>query len=193
MLYYYPNRPILIPPDPENPLKPRPSYLRGLESSGKYIAELKWNGDNASIYTDDLPHIWNRSKKRLSYKPPQTMMDELKQFPKGSLINAELMHNKTVTIKNTLIIHCVMMWKGRMIKTWEDSRKIVDKIKEGNHIRKSEVYTKKFWELYQKADGKIIEGLVLKNPKGKFKFSTTPLSDVPWMKKVRKPCKKYQF
>ena len=46
LLYWYPNRPLLIPPDPLDPLNPKPDYLNSLEASGKYVAEQKWNGDN---------------------------------------------------------------------------------------------------------------------------------------------------
>jgi hypothetical protein len=50
-----------------------------------------------------------------------------------------------------------------------------------------------FWNLFKRADGKIIEGIVLKNPAGKLVHSTTPIDDVPWMKKIRVPSKKYSF
>ena len=50
-LYYYPNRPTLIPPDPLNPMNPASDYLNSLELSGKYVSEVKANGDNTLIYT----------------------------------------------------------------------------------------------------------------------------------------------
>ena len=194
MLFYYPNRPTLIPPDPTNVLDPKPDYIRGLETSGLYVGELKWNGDNILIYTDTM-EIWNRHRERHHYQPTPEVLNELHKFPRGAVINAELMHNRTTDIKNTIIVHCVMVWKGRPLigKTWGDARKIIEGLPYGLHVRLSEVFKDKFWERWQAADGKTIEGIILKNPKGKLVFSTTPIDDVPWMKKIRKPSKKSPF
>ena len=104
-MYYYPNRPTLIPPDPKDPLNPKPDYINGLEASGKYVAEQKWNGDNYLIYTGDCPEFWNRHKTRLTYQPSPEVKDELKRWPQGCIINAELIHNKSKTIKHLFIVH----------------------------------------------------------------------------------------
>ena len=204
MLYYYPNRPILVPPDPDTPMSPKPDYLNGLEVTGKYIAEQKWNGDNTLIYTDDMS-FWNRHKERLHYKPSPEVLKELQIFPKGSIINAETVHTKTKTVKDTLIVHCVMAWDGELLlgKTWGDARKILESLNlpltvwnQTNYSARvllSRTWTEGFWDLYQKADGAIIEGIILKDPKGKLVHSATPIKDGPWMLKIRKPCKKYNF
>jgi len=198
MLYYYPNRPVLVPPDPKDPLDPKPDYLNSLEASGKYIAEQKWNGDNTLIFTDTMT-FWNRQKEKLRYAPSVGVREELERWPKESLINAELVHNKTKTIKDLIIVHCIMVWKDELLlgKTWGDSRKILDDCVEaglsGPHVRVSPVWGSGFWGLYREADGEIIEGIILKNPTGKIVFSTTPINDVPWMMKIRKPSKKYAF
>lgn len=111
------------------------------------------------------------------------------------MINAELVHYKTKTVKDTIIVHCVMTWKGRPLigKTWGDSRKILEGMPSGNHVKVSEIFHKDFWNLFQQSDGEIIEGIILKNPKGKLVFSMTPIKDISWMLKIRKPSKKYQF
>jgi hypothetical protein len=204
-LYYYPNRPTLIPADSEQPMNPRPTYLNQLEASGKYIAEQKWNGDNCLIYTGSKPEFWNRTHTQLKYRPTEDVLKELRVFPKDCVINAELIHNKTKTIKDLLICHCVMIWKGNPLigKTWGDSRKILEDLplpltiakqfNYANHVLLSRIWTEGFWDLFQLADGENIEGIILKNPKGKLVFSLSPLTDVPWMLKVRKPCKKYNF
>ena len=192
MVYYYPNRPILIPPDPKNPLEPKPDYLTGLED--RYVAEQKWNGDNTLIFTDTL-ELWNRSRARLKYAPAGKVREELEQLPKGCLINAELVHNHTKTVKNTIIIHCIMIYKGEPLfgKTWADSRAILEEFKYGEHVRLSPLWTSGFFDLWNKADGEVIEGIVLKDPSGLLKFSMVPIADISWMLKVRKPCKKYSF
>ena len=194
-LYYYPNRPTLIPPDPDNPLNPKPDLLNSLEKSGKYLAELKENGDNLLIYTEGMK-FWNRHKELHRYTPTPEVTEELNRLPAKSIINAELVHFKTKTIKHRILVHCIMAYKGNLLtgKTWNDSRHILEDLDcYGSHLVLSPVWTSGFWDLFQTADVSTVEGLVLKDPSGKLQFSTTPLKDVNWMLKVRKPCKKYQF
>lgn len=203
MIYFYPNRPILVPPDPKNPLEPKPNYINQLEKTGKYIAEQKWNGDNALIYTGESPAnpvIYNRHKEKLKrYTPDDETKEELSLWPKNSILNAEIVHNRTKNIKNLIIVHCIMAWKGTYLtgKTWGQSRKILEEMIKnglsGIHVQISKTWKKGFWNLFQQTDGNIIEGIILKNPSGKLVFSTTPIKDVPWMLKIRKPCAKYNF
>lgn len=193
-LYFYPNRPILVPPDPKNPLDPKPDYINSLEKSGKFIAEQKWNGDNALLYTSEM-QFFNRKKEPHRYVPSDEVREELEIFPKKSILNLELVHYKTKTIKHLLVVHCVMAWKGKLLtgRTWGDSRKILEDQEFGTHVILSPVWKKGFWKFFQETDGEIIEGIVLKNPLGKLIFSTTPIKDVSWMLKIRKPSKKYNF
>lgn len=186
MLFYYPNRPILIPPDE--------AHIRSLEATGDYIAEKKWNGDNITLNTDTMG-IRNRYNQPHRFVPDEIMREELSQWPKHACINAELMNYKTKDTKNLIIAHCVMAWRGKPLigKTWGDSRKILEDMPSGISVQVNQVYESGFWDLFQTADGKTIEGIILKKPAGKLIFSTTPIADVPWMLKVRKPCKKYQF
>ena len=185
-LFYYPNRPTLIPPSKD--------YVTGLENSGKYIAEKKWNGDNVYIYTDTM-EFWNRHKERHRFVPDEALRNDLSKWPKRAVINAELMNYRTTEIKNILIVHCIMVWKGKPLigKTWGDSRKILEDCPKGDYARISEIYTSGFWKLFEEADGKTIEGIILKQPAGKLVYSTTPIDSVSWMLKIRKPCKKYSF
>lgn len=195
LLYWYPNRPILIPPDPENPLQPKPDYINGLEQSGKYVGELKWNGDNVLIYTSG-PEFWNRHKARHRYAPPPEVLQELAEaFPSDSIINAELVHYKTKDIKDLLVVHSVLAWKGKPLsgKSWGYARELLEGCSYGKHVVLSETFTKGFWERFQQADGKVIEGIVLKDPAGLIRLSTSKLADVSWMCKIRKPCAKYNF
>lgn len=193
-LYFYPNRPMLVPPDPKNPLQPQPDYINSMEQSGKYVAEQKWNGDNVLLYTSEM-EFWNRRKEKHRYVPSEEVREELEKFPKKSILNLELLHYKTKDIKHKLLVHCVMAWKGKLLtgRSWGDSRDILENQEFGDHVVLSPVWKKGFWKLFQEADGKTIEGIILKNPKGKLVFSTTPIKDVSWMRKIRKPSKKYNF
>lgn len=126
-------------------------------------------------------------------------MEFWKEWAGDAILNVETVDKKTKTIKNLLIVHCIMAFRGEylMSKTWGDSRKILDDAisagLSGPQVQVSKVWKSGFWELFQQADGSIIEGIILKNPTGKIIFSTHPVNDVYWMLKVRKPCKKYLF
>jgi hypothetical protein len=185
-IFYYPNRPTLIPPNE--------AYINNLEQSGKYIAEKKWNGDNVQTYTDTM-EFWNRKKERHRFIPDEAMKEELSKWPKHAVLNAELMNYRTKEIKNLLIVHCIMVWKGKPLigKTWGDSRKILEDQPSGTCVQVSKIYQSGFWKLFEAADGTTIEGIILKQPAGKLVYSTTPIDDVSWQLKIRKPCKKYPY
>lgn len=199
MIYYYPNRPMLVPPDPDNPLHPKPDFINSLEAGGKHVAEQKWNGDNTLIYTDDLA-FWNRHHDLHRYTPLPETVKALKKFPKGGIINLELVHYRTKTIKDFLLLHSILAWEGTPLagKTWGDARLILEDLfktldLEGSGLHLSPVWKSGFWELFKKADGEIIEGIVLKEPKGKLVISASKIPDVTYMLKIRKPNKKYKY
>lgn len=205
-MFFFPNRPTLIPPDPVSPTNPSPDYITRLEQTGKYIGEYKWNGDNTEIKTDDMS-FWNRDGTRLSYQPTPEIIEELSRFPEGCTLNAETMHRHTKNVKNLIILHSILVWKGKPLigKSWGDARKILEDqglpqtkgtlLSYPNHVVTAQIHKKGFWDMFQNArqTDENIEGIVLKDPKGLLVFSTTPLNDVPWMLKIRKPSKKYQF
>lgn len=196
MIYYYPNRPILVPPDPDKPTDPSSDYLDSLEETGRYVAEQKWNGDNCLVHLNDKLEFWNRQKKLLKYIPDDEVREELKRWPKKSVLNAELVHSKTKGVKHLLIVHCIMCWEGTYLrgKTWGYSRDILENCIDHGlssiHVQISKVWKSGFFQLFQEADGIIIEGIILKDPEGKLVFSATPIPDVSWMRKVRKPSKR---
>jgi hypothetical protein len=205
-LFYFPNRPTLVPPDPRTPLNPAPDYITSLEK--QYTrAEFKWNGDNTTVRTDDLS-FWNRQGERLCYTPHPDMLRELSQFPKGSILNGELMHRHTKTVKHLLILHCVMGWDGNLLygKNWDYSRQLLEacsslprtcgtQLSYGNHVVLAQTFRSGYWSLFNQARacGDEIEGIVVKNPLGRLVLSTSPIPEVSWMLKIRKPSKKYSF
>ena len=201
MLYYWPNRPTLVPPDPDNPLNPKSTYIDGLEKSGIFIAEQKWNGDNIEIYTDDMS-FWNRHHAKHRYTPLPETLKALKKIPKGGIINIELVHYRTNLIKNFLLVHVLLACIGTVLtgKTWGDSRLILEDLfksraldLKGSGLHLSPVWKSGFWKLFKEADGEIIEGIILKELKGKLVISASKIPDVTYMLKIRKPSKKYKF
>ena len=199
--YYYPNRPTLVPADADDPMNPSSDFLDSLEAQNRFLAELKYNGDNIQWHTDTNT-FWNREHERHRYQPTDAVQEELQMWRDASgpaLINLELMHYHTTDVKDTLIVHCVMAWQGEYLmgKTWGDSRNILDDCLDrglsGERVRISPVWRNGFWELFKEADGRAIEGIVLKDPKGKLVYSAREPDDVNYMLKIRKACKKYPF
>ena len=84
-IFFYPNRPTLIPPDPSNPMDPKPDYINGLEANGIYIAEKKYNGDNCYYYPN-TKQFWNRHKAVHRYKPTPEVQVELDKLPRMLII-----------------------------------------------------------------------------------------------------------
>jgi len=196
-VYWYPNRPKLMPADPKNIFNPGRAYIDHLEASGTYVAEFKWNGDNTLIYTD-TDTWWNRHQAHLNYRPSPEVLDEMhKVFPAGCIVNAETVNRCTKNIKDKIVVHCLMAYKGQLLlgKTWGDSRKILEDLDFSgcSHVELSQTHKSGFWDLFQFAwhAGPELEGIILKNPKGKLVFATKPLSDCSYMLKIRKPSKKY--
>lgn len=193
-IFFYPNRPTLVPADPVNPMTPGPDYLNSLEASGRYIAEKKYNGDNVLCYSPT--EFWNRHKAKHRYQPSPEVREELERLPKNAVYNMELVNYRTKTVKELLVVHCVTVWRGKPLlgKTWGDSRKILENdVQFGPHVILSPIWKTGFWDLFNTADGVFIEGIILKKPQGKLVYSTTPIKDVSWMLKIRKASKKYQF
>lgn len=196
-IYYYPNRPMLTSADPDNPSNPSRAYIDRLEASGMYVAELKWNGDNTLIYTDNETW-WNRTKAPLRYLAPPEVKEELRSiFPKGTIINVETVDRCTPTIKDKIVVHCLMAYNGELLhgKTWGEQRAILEGLNfsGSKHVILSQTWKRGFWDLFQYAceQDASIEGIILKNPAGRLVFSAKPIKDVSWMLKIRKPCNKY--
>jgi hypothetical protein len=200
-LFYYPNRPHLVPPDPVDPAHPKRDFIDSLEAKKIYVAERKWNGDNIQLPTDTM-EFWNRYAKRHRYEPSPAVLEELNRLPKKAVFNLELVNYRIAVsdkfsvedVKDLLIVHACMVWNGRPLlgKTWGDSRTILEnEIQSGEHVKVSEIHRSGFWDLFQQADGKRIEGIILKDPTGLLVFSTTPGQEttpgVAWMLKIRKP------
>jgi hypothetical protein len=161
-MFYYPNRPRLVPPDPENPANPKRDYIDSLEAKKIYIAEQKWNGDNILLFTNTM-EMWNRHRTRHRYLPSPEVAEELSRLPKKAVFNLELVNFRTKDVKDLLIVHCCMVWNDKPLlgKTWGHARKILeDNIQSGKHLKVSEIHQDGFWDLFQQADGKNIEGII---------------------------------
>ena len=200
MIYYYPNRPILISPDnPSVELK---------SNDINWDAEIKWNGDRLVLQKQENPNkknfenfvFFNRENDVLKYAPIKELMEELKalNLPPETQLDGELLHNKTKKIKNRIIFYDIYILGGHnvtgILQERRDILKLLFNDKKFKHIEIAERFetgfTEKFKEVITREE---CEGLVLKNKTGKIVFNTIKSPDVCWQNKIRREHKNYKF
>jgi len=195
--YFYPEKPVLI--SIKQPL------LSRLSESENYCAEKKYNGQRLELHFLPEPQhfeFWGREGERLTYMPDKNMIDALGKFKSKltgyCMFDGELRHNKTKGVQHKMVLYDVFMWDGRLLVDldFEDRRKILENILkiEDEPIGITDQYDSHFKELFE---GFIkdpeIEGLVMKNRKGKLNLGRKAGQKSRWMYKVRRPTKNYRF
>lgn len=204
-LYLYPPRPDFAIP---------PSMLNYYEKRG-WTAQFKKNGTNTiiGIAPDKKLHAMNRhNANHKAWNLTEHIKDELiRLFPekKWFVICAEIMHSKTPTIKDTIYIYDMLVWKSDFLldSTFMERQEILDKrlvtnveshshyvCDSGGKIWYAKRFDKNFKDLFQSIKQvKIDEGLVLKDPNGKLRACRTSSENASWQVKCRHPTKGYTF
>lgn len=191
MLYWYPNRPILIPP----------SELSNYEGEN-WSAEIKMDGSRLVLrkMEDGKWQFMNRHKEPMFYRPIPAVMKELELLgvPPGTQLDGELMHNKTVNVKHRLVMYDIYTLGGKKQRgILDERREILAGMIDGKgfeHIVRSKVYASGFEELFNEVIAcREHEGLVMKERNGLLKFNLTTSPDVAWQVKARRPNKNYSF
>jgi hypothetical protein len=201
MLYYYPNKPILI--HPSSPQVKEKSddldWWSEIKKNGTRLCLWKSKEDSSKYKSFNDFVFWNRTKEILSYEPSQEMLDQLNTFkiPECTHIDAELLHNQTKHIKHFIYVYDIYWYKGKQVfETLEVRRKMIEDIF-GNglsHIQLAQTYQNDFVNLFKKVIvEKENEGLVIKNKKSKIVWSLKKCLEVPWQFKIRKPSSSYQY
>jgi ATP-dependent DNA ligase len=202
MLYYYPNRPILLSPNsPEVEIK---------SQDPNWTAEIKYNGDRLCLhYSDDLQGasacshksftFYGRLNNILKYQPSKELLDQLLSLnlPKETQLDGELMHKHTTDIKHKIFFYDIYVLKGKDVREDLKTRREIlhDLIKSKlPNIEITEVFPTNFRQKFEEVT-KIHEneGLVMKDIRGKIQFTTNKSYDVNWQLKIRKPTKNYAF
>lgn len=185
----------LYPPRPEKAIPP--DLINYYQSKG-WIAQIKKNGTCCVIYVNEkgIPTFWNRHKElQKAWVAPEFIVDYFKQFP-DSFIVAELLHNKSPNVKNTLYIFDILRYKGKDLlgTTYSERMHLINsEFPAGKNIILAECYTENFEELFKSLSEDIDEGLVFKNPKARLKPAFKKGSNADWQVKVRKKSKNYGF
>lgn len=203
MLYFYPNKPILITIESQ-------TFAEKSEDSD-WWAEIKKNGSRLALRNDPVESsqkksfngfvFWNRHKEVLSYEPSPSLLDELDSFkiPHGTHIDAELLHQKTKHIKHQVYVYDIYWYKGEQVfETLDVRRRMIEDIfgenRKHKHFKLADTFPSNFKGLYNEVIKESEnEGLVLKSKKGKIQWSLKDCLEVWWQLKVRKPSGSYKF
>ncbi|MDD5650473.1 MAG: hypothetical protein PHF86_08675 [Candidatus Nanoarchaeia archaeon] len=201
MLYFYPNKPVLITVDS--------TKFTEISADPDWWAEIKKNGSRLALRNDPTEAsqktsfngfvFWNRHKEVLSYQPSTGLLDELMSFkiPPGCHIDAELLHQKTKHIKHYIYVYDIYWYKGlQVMESLEVRRKMIEDIFGGKHTHftLSKLFPENFRSVYDEAiKDSENEGLVMKNKNGKIQWNLKDCPEVWWQMKVRKPSNSYQF
>ena len=197
--YFYPEKPTLMTKEQD--------FFEEISNDPNWVAELKYNGQRCMLWIiDGKVEFWGRHGKKLAYNdnPNPDIIDYMiAKFPKGCfLFDAELRHNKTVGVRDKLVIWDVFIFRNEFLnKEQYWTRRAILKNRIGlawddtqNAVKLIEQYPHSFNQVYDRViKDDEIEGLVLKNLRGKLNISRTSASNSTWMYKVRKPSGRYKF
>lgn len=192
--------------------------LQAWEKARDAIAQYKLNGSRNLIVIDPQDNItfWNRHKEQQrNYQPPTGLLSQIRalQYPHGAwnIIDSELMHFKTQTIKNSVYVFDVLVWNNEYLvgDKYEQRFNLVkslgisdffplDNTSHDGKIWIAENMLAPKWEAAWNAALKIdaVEGLVLKRAGAvsKLQFAgNSVVNNSGFMCRVRKPFKNSQF
>jgi hypothetical protein len=202
----------LFPPRPEFAIAS--AMLRYYEKQG-WVAQYKKNGTNTIIGISPKKEFFTMTRHATEHKAweitPHIKAELTRLFPekKWFVLCAELMHNKTPSIKDTIYIHDVIVWKSEFLlnSLFMDRQKLLDErlitnVEAHSHyvcdsegkIWYAKRFEKGFKELFLSIKNpKIDEGLVLKDPNGQLRSCRTASENSGWQVKCRHESKGYSF
>jgi len=201
MLYYYPNKPILIHPTSSLVLEKSndPDWVSEIKKNGTRLCLRKAKEEALKYKSYEGLTFWNRHKSVLKYEPSIELLEELKKvkIPEGTQIDAELMHFKTKNIKHLIYVYDIYWFKNKTVtETFDVRRKMIEDIfcDQYKHIELAKQYSDDFLNLYTDVTKKEEnEGLVIKCKKGKIQWNFKDCIEVWWQLKIRKQSNSYRF
>jgi len=186
-MFYFPPRPeVKIPADA------LPSY----EKLG-WIAQLKKNGTCQVINIDADGNVEFKTRHNEANKqwtPTREIIEFFAKFP-SSVFIAELLHNKTKTVKDKMYVFDVVKFAGKELQgsTLADRLRLLFNIEASEQVLISEVIFENFRDVFNNLSSEEDEGLVLKNPDAKLQSCVKNGLNAGWQVKCRKTTKNYGF
>jgi hypothetical protein len=201
----------LYPPRPESVItSDRISYF---EQQG-WIGQYKKNGTCSIIAYSPQGEFIAMGRHNEPHRA-WTLTQEHKNtfwklWPKGewTIVVAEILHNKTPTIKNTIYVHDILVAHSQYLvgETFRARQKLLTELLPASMGETESHYlvTENIWRVKNLEenlsdhfnnikDPRINEGLVLKKVDSVLKFCDTPTSNSGWSVKVRYPTKNYIY
>jgi ATP-dependent DNA ligase len=210
---------VMFPPRAKTSI--RPKEIERADKWKKWIAQLKYNGTRTLIFflPDGSIEMWNRhQEKHKQYNMSGAMKRSLEGLKLGKgmfhVLDGELLHNKTKGIKHRIVLFDVLVYDSEYLvgTTYEKRYHLLDALclkpqetekdtGRGIALRVNEClwlapvfgrgdFKKKYDEL---TDLDEIEGLVLKDPKGKLDFGVKQENNIDWQVRCRKEHKNYAY
>lgn len=202
----------LYPPRPESVVTA--DMLPYYQKRG-WWAQYKKNGTNSLVVVSPKGEVdfWTRHGTRHKAWNCNAYLKSyiLDVVPRRSwtILVAELLHNKTQSIKDTLYFHDVIVYRNEHLvgTTFAMRQVLLDGVLPLGNAAESHSHwvlthgvwraknmTKDFLKTFKSIkDTKVDEGLVVKNPEGKLVWCLKPGVNSSWQVKVRYPAKNYQF
>lgn len=201
MLYYYPNKPILISVNSPQLVENNPDVTAEIKKNGARLCLWKSKEDAQKHPNFNDFVFWNRHKTILKYTPDPELLEELNSLniPNETHIDAELLHFKTKNVKHFIYVYDIYRYKGKQLfSDLETRRNIIQDIFKGKIFKHIEIaktfqladYRDLFYDVTKIKEN---EGLVLKNKKGKIIWNLKDCLEVWWQQKVRKPNASYSM
>lgn len=217
----YQNFKYLYPPRPE--YKTKPDELDKYDNSCEYIAQPKYNGSCAMVFTNGKElHIYNRHKEPLSKWSNKIEFLKLAKTDNwyvyaGEYLNKSKAGEHGIKENDKFIIFDVIVWDGIYLigKTLQERFEILEQIypckravissegieiydhlccTEFKGIYKAPTYLNRFKSLYDELiQTELYEGIVLKKADSKLEFGFQEKNNTGWQIKCRKETKLYNF
>jgi ATP-dependent DNA ligase len=215
MIVAYNTQFIMFPPRASVSIKPE-----HVGRHKKHIAQYKYNGTRTLIFIspDGNINMFNRHQElHKQYKLSRPMIKSIKALGlaanKWHVLDGELMHAKTKGIKDRVVLYDILVHASDYLigSTYMFRYKLLTRLcgspqeleqDTGNGIALAvketlwlaPVFSDDLTDRYaDHIDLDEIEGLVLKDPKGKLEFGVTEKNNTGWQIRCRKPHKNYAY
>jgi ATP-dependent DNA ligase len=210
----------VFPPRPHTEIPP--THLSSYDN-GQWVAQFKYNGTRTQIHIRSdrsIRDFERRGKPHSAYLMGHGMKRDLLSLDiavaledGGVVLDGEVLHSKTKTLKDTIVLYDVLWWKGKYLygTTVKQRLELLDSIcrrptkmdVNGRALMvtptlwMAPTFTTDFVSKFTEAlDDDAREGLVLKllnAPLKNLGGGSPESNDVTWQVKCRKPHKNYQF
>jgi len=194
--YFYPEAPRLIAVS-------HPIFEK-MSDEPLWVAEKKYNENRLQLhYFEGEFQFWNRHGEKFSYRPPDLLMDGLKQLRLNGycIFDCGLRNNKVSGIKDKIVFYDCIAMTGQLLigKDFRYRRDIIDLLvdtSEDDLLIAPVQFASGFmsvWNNFLAVKDPEFEGLVIKNLRGQLNLGRKTNMESAWMYKVRIPSNRYRL